>query len=95
MPNSHYCAKESAGRVPVPPNVEFVETSTDPPDAAISYLELRDWYAGAKAALLPLRGLRGYFRLYFLLEAIPDGKASPMTRSGCLDMDVESVESAN
>ena len=84
--------KESAGSVPVPPNVEFVETSSNPPDAAISYSELRDWYAGAKAVLLPLSGdpedTSGYTSL---LEAIQMGKPVLMTRSGCLDVDVEEL----
>ena len=84
--------KESAGNVPIPPNVEFVETSSDPPDAAISYPELRDWYAGATAVLLPLTGDPGDTSGYTsLLEAIQMGKPVLMTRSGCLDVDVEGL----
>lgn len=46
--------KEVTAGVSIPENVQFVETSSNPPDAAISYPELREWYAGAKAVLIPL-----------------------------------------
>ena len=84
--------KEAADGVPIPPNVEFVETSSDPPDAAITYPELREWYAGATAVLLPLTGDPGDTSGYTsLLEAIQMRKHVFMTRSGCLDVDVEAL----
>ncbi len=76
----------------VPANVQFVETSRNPPDAAISYPELRNWYAGARAVLIPLTGDPGDTSGYTsLLEALIMGKPVLMTQSGCLDMDVESM----
>ena len=82
--------KEVSKGVEIPENVLFIETSSDPPDAAISYPELREWYAGAKAVLIPLSGdpddTSGYTSL---LEAIQMGKPIIMTRSGCLDVDLE------
>lgn len=84
--------RELARKHSIPSNVEFVETSSKPPDVAISYPELRDWYAGAKAVLLPLTGdpedTSGYTSL---LEAIQMGKPVIMTKSGCLDVDVEAL----
>ena len=84
--------KELAREEPVPNNVEFVETSSDPPDAAVSYPELRNWYARAKAVLIPLTGdpedTSGYTSL---LEAIQMGKPVIMTQSGCLDVNVETL----
>jgi glycosyltransferase involved in cell wall biosynthesis len=84
--------KEVAQQTPIPPNVKFVETSSDPPDAAISYKELRDWYANSVAVLIPLiedeDDTSGYTSM---LEAIQMGKPIIMTRSGCLDLDVEEL----
>ncbi len=83
---------EAAQGTTIPDNVQFIETSDDPPDTAISYPELRDWYAGARAILIPLTGdsrdTSGYTTL---LEAITMGKPVVMTRSGCLDIDVEDL----
>ena len=84
--------KESAQGITIPPNVQFVETSQDPPDAAISYPELRNWYAGARAVLIPLTDdpddTSGYTAL---LEAMAMGKPILMTQSGCLDIDIEEL----
>ena len=76
----------------IPPNVQFVETSQNPPDAAISYPELRDWYSNAHAVLIPLfcdaDDTSGYTNL---LETMAMGKPILMTHSGCLDIDVEEL----
>ena len=84
--------KEVAQQTPIPSNVQFVETSSDPPDAAISYQELKKWYANSIAVLIPLiadpEDTSGYTSL---LEAIQMGKPVIMTRSGCLDLDVEKL----
>lgn len=84
--------KEVAQQTTIPPNVKFVETSSDPPDAAISYRELRDWYANSIAVLVPLvedpEDTSGYTSM---LEAIQMRKPIIMTRSGCLDLNVEEL----
>ena len=76
----------------IPPNVQFVETSQNPPDTAISYPELRDWYSNARAILIPLfcdaDDTSGYTNL---LETMAMGKPILMTHSGCLDIDVEKL----
>ncbi|MBT5378219.1 MAG: glycosyltransferase family 4 protein [Opitutae bacterium] len=76
----------------IPQNVQFIETSQNPPDAAISYPELRDWYANARAVVIPLifdaNDTSGYTNL---LEAMAMGKPILMTYSGCLDIDVEKI----
>ncbi|MBG29605.1 MAG: hypothetical protein CMI31_06340 [Opitutae bacterium] len=76
----------------IPSNVRFVECSTDPPDKAISYEELRAWYGQAKAICIPLHGdpddTCGYTNL---LEAMAMGKPVLMTKSGCLDLDIEKL----
>ena len=58
----------------------------------MSYALLRDWYANAIAVLVPLAGdpddTSGYTSL---LEAIAMRKPVIMTRSGCLDLDVEGL----
>ena len=76
----------------IPQNVQFIETSQNPPDAAISYPELRDLYANARAVLIPLifdaNDTSGYTNL---LEAMAMGKPILMTYSGCLDIDVEKI----
>jgi glycosyltransferase involved in cell wall biosynthesis len=85
--------KEVAKEVPISPNVEFIEASSDPPDKALPYPELRNWYANAIAVLIPLTGdpddTSGYTSL---LEAIAMYKPVIMTKSGCLDVDVEALE---
>ena len=83
---------DAAQDTPIPENVKFVKTSENPPDSAISYPELRNWYASAKAILIPLTGDPGDTSGYTaLLEAIAMGKPVIMTRSGCLDIDIESL----
>jgi len=83
---------DAAQNTYIPPNVQFIETSQNPPDAAISYPELRDWYANARAVLIPLifdtNDTSGYTNL---LEAMAMGKPILMTHSGCLDIDVEKI----
>jgi len=83
---------EAAQNAYIPPNVQFIETSQNPPDAAISYPELRDWYTNARAVLIPLffdaDDTSGYTNL---LEAMAMGKPILMTHSGCLDIDVEEL----
>jgi glycosyltransferase involved in cell wall biosynthesis len=76
----------------LPTNVSFLESTSDPPDAAISYAELRAWYGDAIAVLIPLIddpndtcGLTNIF------EAMAMGRPIIKTRSGCLDMDVEAL----
>ena len=75
MPNSIIAPKESAGRVPVPPNVEFVEII----DPRCRYLlsGARLVCRGKSCTSPSCRGSRGYFRLYFLARGHSDGKASP------------------
>ena len=77
----------------IPKYVEFIKGSTNPPDAAISYPELQEYYAKAKAVLIPLAAddpddTCGYTNL---LEAMAMGKPVIMTRSGALDIDVEAL----
>lgn len=74
----------------LPANVMWIDGSGDPPDKAIDYHTLREWYAQCTATLIPLLGdaedTCGYTNL---LESMAMGKAVIMTRSGCLDMDPE------
>ena len=75
----------------LPPNVNWTETSFDPPDQAIDYPTLRKWYAQSTAVCIPLKGdaddTCGYTNL---LEAMAMAKPVLMTRSGCLHIDPES-----
>ncbi|MBT5715653.1 MAG: glycosyltransferase [Opitutae bacterium] len=84
--------KEAAKHKFIPPNVQFIETSKSPPDAAISYPELSNWYSNARAVLITLlydaNDTSGYTNL---LEAMAMGKPILMTDSGCLDIDVEEL----
>ena len=74
----------------LPANVMWIDGSGDPPDKAIDYRTLREWYAQCTATLIPLLGdaedTCGYTNL---LESMAMGKAVVMTRSGCLDVDPE------
>ncbi len=75
----------------LPPNVNWTNTSSDPPDQAIDYSTLREWYAQSTAVCIPLNGdtkdTSGYTNL---LEAMAMAKPVLMTRSGCLHIDPES-----
>ena len=74
----------------IPPNVNWIETSLNPPDKAIDYLTFRNWYDQAIAVCIPLSGdaddTCGYTNL---LEAMAMAKPVLMTRSGCLHIEPE------
>ena len=69
------------------PNIKWIETSEDPPDQAINYPTLREWYAQCIAVCIPLSGdaddTCGYTNM---LEAMAMGKPVLMTSSGCLHL---------
>ena len=69
----------------LPPNIKWIDTSSDPPDQAIDYPTLREWYAQCIAVCIPLSGdaddTCGYTNM---LEAMAMRKPVLMTRSGCL-----------
>ena len=75
----------------IPPNVRWIDSSQDPPDQAIDYPTLKEWYAQCAAVCIPLTGdtedTCGYTNI---LEAIAMRKPVLMTRSGCLHLDPES-----
>ena len=77
----------------LPPNVKWLDTTEDPPDQAIDYPTLREWYAQCIGVCIPLSGNAddtcGYTNM---LEAIAMRKPVLMTRSGCLHVDPESGE---
>ncbi len=74
----------------LPPNVQWTNTSDDPPDKAIDYPTLREWYAQCTGVCIPLTGdpedTCGYTNL---LEAMAMSKPVIMTRSGCLQLNPE------
>jgi len=74
----------------IPPNVKWIDSSNDPPDQAIDYLTLKEWYAQCTAVCIPLTGDRedtcGYTNL---LEAMAMAKPVIMTKSGCLHLNPE------
>jgi glycosyltransferase involved in cell wall biosynthesis len=74
----------------LPPNLKWTNTSTDPPDQAIDYPTLREWYAQCLAVCIPLTGdaddTCGYTNL---LEGMAMAKPVLMTKSGCLGLDPE------
>jgi len=74
----------------LPPNVNWIDTSSDPPDQAIDYLTLREWYAQCTAVCIPLNGdandTCGYTNM---LEAMAMRKPVMMTQSGCLHINPE------
>ena len=74
-----------------PPNVKWMDSSQDPPDQAIDYPTLKDWYAQCSAVCIPLTGdiedTCGYTNM---LEAMAMRKPVLMTRSGSLQIDPES-----
>ena len=69
----------------LPSNVNWINTSVDPPDQAIDYATLREWYAQSLAVCIPLKGdandTCGYTNM---LEAMAMRKPVIMTRSGSL-----------
>jgi len=74
----------------LPPNLQWINTSTDPPDQAIDYPTLREWYAQCTGVCIPLTGdaddTCGYTNL---LEGMAMAKPVLITKSGCLDLDPE------
>ena len=74
----------------LPPNVIWIDTSSDPPDRAIDYPTLREWYAQCLAVCIPLSGdaddTCGYTNI---LEAMAMRKPVLMTRSGSLHINPE------
>ncbi len=74
----------------LPPNVNWIDTSSDPPDQAIDYPTLREWYAQCTAVCIPLNGdaddTCGYTNM---LEAMAMRKPVMMTQSGCLHISPE------
>jgi glycosyltransferase involved in cell wall biosynthesis len=75
----------------LPINVRWIDTSANPPDQAIDYPTLRNWYAECIAVCIPLSGEAedtcGYTNM---LEAMAMRKPVVMTRSGSLHIDPES-----
>ena len=75
----------------LPINVRWIDTSANPPDQAIDYPTLRNWYAECIAVCIPLSGEAedtcGYTNM---LEAMAMRKPVLMTRSGCLHIDPRS-----
>jgi len=69
----------------LPPNVRWLDTTEDPPDQAIDYPTLREWYAQCLAICIPLCGdaedTCGYTNM---LEGMAMAKPVLMTSSGCL-----------
>jgi glycosyltransferase involved in cell wall biosynthesis len=74
----------------LPPNIKWIDTSSDPPDQAIDYPTLQEWYAQCIAVCIPLSGdaddTCGYTNM---LEAMAMRKPVLMTRSGCLHINPE------
>ena len=70
-----------------PANVNWISSSSDPPDQAIDYPTLRKWYAQCTAVCIPLSGNAndtcGYTNL---LEGMAMAKPILMTKSGCLHL---------
>jgi len=74
----------------LPANLCWIDTTLDPPDQAIDYPTLREWYAQCIGVCIPLTGdaddTCGYTNL---LEGMAMSKPVLMTKSGCLDLDPE------
>jgi glycosyltransferase involved in cell wall biosynthesis len=74
----------------LPSNVKWIDTSSNPPDQAIDYTTLREWYAQCIAVCIPLSGdaddTCGYTNM---LEAMAMRKPVLMTESGCLHINPE------
>jgi len=74
----------------LPSNVNWIDTSSNPPDQAIDYPTLREWYAQCIGVCIPLSGdaddTCGYTNM---LEAMAMRKPVLMTQSGCLHINPE------
>ena len=74
----------------LPLNVRWINSSSNPPDQAINYQTLREWYSQCIAVCIPLSGdaddTCGYTNM---LEAMAMQKPVLMTRSGCLHVNPE------
>ena len=74
----------------IPQNVTWIDTSNDPPDQAIDYTTLKEWYAQCSGVCIPLSGNAddtcGYTNI---LEGMAMRKPVLMTRSGCLHINPE------
>jgi glycosyltransferase involved in cell wall biosynthesis len=74
----------------LPSTVKWIDTSSNPPDQAIDYPTLREWYAQCIAVCIPLSGdaddTCGYTNM---LEAMAMCKPVMMTQSGCLHINPE------
>ena len=72
----------------IPRNVNWIDTSSNPPDQAIDYPTLKEWYAQSSGVCIPLSGdaddTCGYTNM---LEGMAMRKPIIMTRSGCLHID--------
>jgi len=72
----------------IPINVNWIDTSRNPPDQAIDYPTLKEWYAQCSGVCIPLSGdaddTCGYTNM---LEGMAMSKPVIMTRSGCLHID--------
>ena len=72
----------------IPKNVKWIDTSCNPPDQAIDYPTLKEWYAQCSGVCIPLSGNAddtcGYTNM---LEGMAMRKPVIMTRSGCLHID--------
>jgi len=75
----------------LPDNVNWIETSINPPDQAIDYPTLKEWYAQCSGVCIPLSGdaddTCGYTNM---LEGMAMKKPVLMTRSGSLHIDPKS-----
>ena len=74
----------------IPENIKWIDTSNNPPDIAIDYKTLKEWYAKCIAVCIPLSGdaddTCGYTNM---LEAMAMSKPVLMTSSGCLHINPE------
>jgi glycosyltransferase involved in cell wall biosynthesis len=74
----------------LPPNVNWLDTSSEPPDQTIDYPTLKEWYAQCIGVCIPLYGDRddtcGYTNM---LEAMAMRKPVLATKSGCLHIKPE------
>jgi glycosyltransferase involved in cell wall biosynthesis len=72
----------------IPENVIWINTTSNPPDQAIDYPTLKEWYAQCSGICIPLSGdaddTCGYTNM---LEGMAMSKPVIMTRSGCLHFD--------
>ena len=77
----------------LPLNVRWINSSSNPPDLAIDYPTLREWYSQCIAVCIPLSGdaddTCGYTNM---LEGMAMQKPVLMTKSGCLHVNPETRE---